>query len=261
MKIEKIIWIEEISWRKLCIHCKCYWERVRAWITGLLYSTPHIKNSAPFPSDPYSSPVLKEMETVVFLWLLYYLGFVKILEKCKMLPGSAATHWNYAFLCAWFMQHLCGYISWSELFSKIFVKCTVRIFFLLCIACGHCNSGWIRTYSGHQNKLPKSNPTGKIVCSTCKSFRYLWDLFPLSNFITALTSGLSQLVTMVDNNNDIISYSKHMCFHPKGSRRALPICVAITITPWLWNSYLKALGNVCVSMKKGTAWCSFEIVV
>lgn len=58
---------------------------------------------------------------------------------------------------------------------------------------------------------------------------------------------------MVDDNSDIISYGKCMCFHPKWSMGALPMCVAITVTPWLRNSYLKALGNVCGSVKKGTA--------
>lgn len=85
---------------------KCYCEKVRAWITELLYSIPNIKNSDPFLSDLCSSPMLKEMEIGLFLGLLCCLGFVNILEKHSMLPGSAATHWN-AFLYAWFMQLFC----------------------------------------------------------------------------------------------------------------------------------------------------------
>lgn len=66
---------------------------------------------------------------------------------------------------------------------------------------------------------------------------------------------------MGDENSDIISYSKHMLFQPKGPKCALPICVAITIIPWLWNSYLKVQGNVCGSMKNRTAPFCCGVVV
>lgn len=49
-----------------CIHDKCYCERVRARVTRLLCLTLYVKTSAPVLSDPCSSPVLKEMETIVF---------------------------------------------------------------------------------------------------------------------------------------------------------------------------------------------------
>lgn len=90
---------------------------------------------------------------------------------------------------------------------------------------------------------------------------YISSRSPSSNGTTALISSLLQLVTIGDENSDIISYSKHMFFQPKGSKCALPICVAITITPWLWNSYLKAQGNLGGSTKKRTAQFCFGVVV
>lgn len=66
---------------------------------------------------------------------------------------------------------------------------------------------------------------------------------------------------MGDDNSDIISYGNHMFFQPKGSKCALPICVAITITPWLWNCYLKAQGNLCGIMKKRIAQFCFGVLV
>lgn len=141
-------------------------------------------------------------------------------------------------------------------FSRISVKSTVKISFLLCTACGHCLNGWKWTYPSHPTKLPKSNLTSKIACSVSESFRYLWDLFPLSGFITAPISGLQQLVTMVDENNDSIPYGKNICCHPKGSKCTLPTCMARTITAWLcaWNHW-----ETRWSMKKGTSLSSFEL--
>lgn len=147
-----------------------------------------------------------------------------------MSHGSATTYWNYAFLCAWFVQHLYGCISWSELFLRSLwsAQWGFPSFSVLPVAIAMVGEYGLVLVT----KVNYQRATGKRVCSACKSFRYLWDLFPPSNFITAFISGLYQLVTMVDDN-DIISKIKGMCFHPKGSKCALPEYGAVTLTPWL----------------------------
>lgn len=150
----KIIYIEEISYRKLCIDSKYYGEGGECRLLACCISAPHIKNSAPFPSVSYSSPVLKEMEAIVFLCLLYYPSFIKMLEKCKgrlaLMPPIEITLYCAYSLCSilWILI-----LVWS--FYKMLIKCTERISFCLCTACGHCNSGWIWSYIGQQAKCQR----------------------------------------------------------------------------------------------------------
>lgn len=154
----KITWIEEISRRELSIHCKCYWESesVDGWLALFNRSYWEICHFS------IILHILKQMKTIIFLWLLYYLIFVEVFKKCKMLPGSAATHWNYMVLCARFRQRLWGYVC-----QPLPLLRWVRP------SSGHCNSGWIWTWFWS----PKQTAEG--VPSWHSGWQHLQDLFEI----------------------------------------------------------------------------------
>lgn len=65
---------------------------------------------------------------------------------------------------------------------------------------------------------------------------------------------------MVDDNNTIISFSKHLCFHPKESKDALTMCVPTTSTPRLWDTYLEGwVGERCKYEDRTAMCCTNEV--